>query len=58
VAGVRAGVCWSQCVGGKLDTVNNVCYTYHSLPKTREDAAASCRIDGSQFVSIEVSCCA
>ena len=51
VGGVGAG---SSCVGGVLDAVNELCYTYHSDVKTRLDAAASCRIAGSQLVSVEV----
>jgi len=47
-----------QCDGGGgyvVDTVNNVCYTYHSTAKTRQDAADSCSNAGSQLVSVQVS---
>jgi len=45
----------SQCVGGGLwDSVNDVCYTYYSAAKTRQDAAASCRTAQSQLVAVQV----
>jgi len=46
----------SQCAGRSvLNSDNNMCYTYYSTAKTRQDAADSCLAARSQLVSVQVS---